>query len=249
MHPTLLHIGFLTIPTFGFLAAIGLTLALALSLRTAVTVGLNPDRLWNAGLFAIIAAFVLSRLLLVATNLHSFFSYPILLLMVPSLTPLGLLLTAVATAIYLRRHQLPFLDTLDAWAPCATLAWVFLALGHFAEGSDPGLPSTLPWAMPNVPGAPFRLHPIALYVAIIAAIITIVLLYHLPRRRAAGSTAALAFALSGCAQFLITFLRQPEFEDNALGTLLDPIQWVALGMIVLAALLWQQPRRVVAHAV
>jgi phosphatidylglycerol:prolipoprotein diacylglycerol transferase len=237
MHPTLLHIGFLTIPTFGFLAAIGLTLALALSLRTAATVGLNPDRLWNAGLFAIIAAFLLSRLLLLATNLHSFFSYPILLLMVPSLTPLGLLLTAVATAIYLHRHQLPFLDTLDAWAPCATLAWAFLALGHFAEGSDPGLPSTLPWAMLNVPGAPFRLHPIALYVAIIA------------RRRAAGSTAALALALSGCAQFLITFLRQPEFEDNAFGTLLDPIQWVALGMIVTAALLWQQPRRVVAHAV
>ncbi len=249
MHPTFLHIGFLTIPTFGLLAAIGLMLALALSLRTAVAVGLNPDRLWNAGLFAIIAAFVLSRLLLVATNLHSFFSYPILLLMVPSLTPLGLFLTAIATAIYLRLHQLPVLDVLDAWAPCATLAWAFLALGHFAEGSDPGLPSTLPWAMPNVPGAGFRLHPIALYVALLAAIITVILLFHLPRRRAAGDTAALALALSGCAQFLITFLRQPEFEDNAFGTLLDPIQWVALGMIVIAALLWQQPRRVVAHAV
>ena len=249
MHPTLLHIGFLTIPTIGLLAAVGLMLALALSLRTAVAVGLSPDRLWNAGLFAIIASFVLSRLLLVATNLHTFFSYPILLLMVPSLTPLGIFLTAVATVIYLRLHQLPLLATLDAWAPCATLAWAFLALGHFAEGSDPGLPSTLPWALPNVPGSPFREHPIALYVALIAAIITIVLLFQLWRPHAIGSTAALALALAGLAQFLITFLRQPEFEDNALGTLLDPIQWVALGMIVLAALLWQQPRRVVAHAV
>jgi phosphatidylglycerol:prolipoprotein diacylglycerol transferase len=249
MHPTLLHIGFLTIPTFGLLAAIGLMLALALSLRTAVAAGLNPDRLWSAGLFAVIAAFVLSRLLLVATNLHTFFSYPILLLMVPSLTPLGLLLTAVATAIYIRLHQLPFLSTLDAWAPCATLAWAFFALGHFAEGSDPGLPSTLPWAMPNAPGSPFREHPIALYVAVTAAIITLVLLRHLRRPHAIGSTAALALALAGLAQFLITFLRQPEFEDNAFGTLLDPIQWVALGMIVIAALLWQQPRRVVAHAV
>ena len=165
MHPTFLHIGFLTIPTFGILAAAGLMLALTLSLRTALAVGLRPERLWNAGLFAIIAAFVLSRLLLVATNLHTFFSYPILLLMVPSLTPLGLLLTVVVTAIYLRVSQLPLLATLDAWAPCATLAWSFLALGHFAEGSDPGLPSTLPWAMPNVPGSPFRLHPVALYVS------------------------------------------------------------------------------------
>jgi phosphatidylglycerol:prolipoprotein diacylglycerol transferase len=249
MHPIFLHIGLLTLPTFGILAAAGLMFALVLGLRTATAVGLSPERLWNAGLFAIITAFVLSRLLLVATNLHTFFSYPILLVMVPSLTPLGLFLTIIATAIYLRLHQLPLLATLDAWAPCATLAWSFLALGHFAEGSDPGLPSTLPWAMPNVPGSPFRLHPVALYVSFTAGIITLLLLRYLCHRRAIGSTASLGLALSGLAQFLITFLRQPQFEDNAFGTLLDPIQWVALGMIVTAALLWQQPRRGVAHAV
>jgi phosphatidylglycerol---prolipoprotein diacylglyceryl transferase len=249
MHPTLLHLGPLTIPTFGALAALGLMLALALSLRTANLVGLNPERLWNAGLFAILTAFVLSRVLLVVTNLHTFFAYPILLLMVPSLTWLGLLLTAIATVIYLRLRNLSLLNTLDAWAPCATLAWGFLALGHFAEGSDPGLPSALPWAMPNVPGAPFRLHPIALYVSLAAAIITIVLLRQLRNRRHAGDTFALGLLLTGLTQFLLTFLRQPEFEDNAFGTLLDPIQWVALGMIVTAALLFQQPRRTLDHAV
>lgn len=248
MHPNLLHIGFLTIPTFGLLAAIGLMFALGLSLRTAATVGLNRDHLWNAGLFAIIAAFVLSRLLLVATNLHTFFAYPILLLMVPSLTPLGLLLTAIATAIYLRVRALPLLAVLDAWAPCATLAWAFLALGHFAEGSDPGLPSTLPWAAP-VPSTALRIHPVALYAALAAVIITALLLSHLPRRRRSGDTFTLALALAGLAQFLLTFFRQPTYSEGKLGTLLDPIQWVALGMIVTAVLLWQQPRRLVPHAV
>ncbi len=247
MHPDLLHIGFLTIPTFGLLAAVGLMLALALSLRTAAIVGLNPDSLWNAGLFAIIAAFVLSRLLLVATNLHTFLAYPILLLMVPSLTPLGILLTVIATAIYLRLHALPLLAALDAWAPCATLAWAFLALGHFAEGSDPGLPSTLRWAVP-IPATSLRMHPVALYAALAAAIVTAVLLRHLSRRTRAGDTFALALLLSGLTQFLLTFLRQPTYSETRLGTLLDPIQWVALGMIVTAALLWRQPRRLVAHA-
>jgi phosphatidylglycerol:prolipoprotein diacylglycerol transferase len=247
VHPTFLHLGFLTIPTSGLLAAAGLMLALALSLRTAAIAGLSPDRLWNAGLFTIIAAFVLSRFLLVATNLHTFFSYPILLLMVPSLTLLGLLLTAITTVVYLRLYQLPLLTTLDAWAPCATLAWAFLALGHFAEGSDPGLPTALPWAMPSVPGSPFRLHPVALYVALAALLITVLSFRHLRSRR--QNTAALTLLLGGLAQFLITFLRQPEFEDNALGTLLDPIQWIALGMIITAALLWKPPQRVVAHAV
>jgi phosphatidylglycerol---prolipoprotein diacylglyceryl transferase len=247
VHPNFLHVGFLTLPTFGLLAAVGLMLALALSLRTAAIVGLNPDRLWNAGLFAMIAAFVLSRLLLVATNLKTFLVYPILLLMVPSLTPLGIILTVIATAIYLRTRSLPLLAVLDAWSPCVTLAWTFLALGHFAEGSDPGLPSTLPWAV-AIPSTSLRIHPVPVYAALAAAIITAVILHHLPRRRHVGDTFGLALLLSGLTQFLLTFLRQPTYSENRLGTLLDPIQWIALGMIVTAALLWQQPRRLVAHA-
>lgn len=247
MHPIFLHLGFLTLPTYGVLAAIGLMLALGLSLRTSAVAGVKPDPLWNAGLFAVIAAFVLSRVLLVVTNLHTFLAYPIVLLMVPSLTPLGLLLTAIATLIYLRTHALPILASLDAWAPCATLAWAFLALGHFAEGSDPGLPSSLPWAV-AMPGT-VRQHPVAIYAAIVAAAITLILLAQLPRRCRDGDTAALAFALSGLAQFLLSFFREPAFYPGALGNLLDPVQWLALGMIVFAGILWQRPGRMVAYAV
>ncbi|QNI37720.1 prolipoprotein diacylglyceryl transferase [Edaphobacter albus] len=247
MHPIFLHLGFLTLPTFGVLAAIGLMLALSLSLRTAVIVGAKPDPLWNAGLFAIIAAFVLSRVLLVVTNLHTFFTYPIILLMVPSLTPLGLLLTALVTLIYLRVRAMPILASLDAWAPCGTFAWVFLALGHFAEGSDPGLPSNLPWAV-AMPGT-VRQHPVAIYAAIAAAVITVVLLVQLPRRHRDGDAVALAFALSGLAQFLLSFFREPALYPGTLGNLLDPVQWLALGMIVFAGILWQRPRRMAAYAV
>lgn len=248
MHPSLLHFGFLTIPTYGLLAAIGLMLALILSLRTAAIVGLSPDRVWNAGLFTLIAAFVLSRLLLIVENLHTFWAFPVLLLMVPSLTPLGLALTAVASLAYLRTRNLDILSTLDAWAPCGTLAWALLALGHFAEGSDPGLPSHLPWAV-ALPSSSLRLQPVAIYAAIVAIVLTAVLLVQLSRRRRAGDTAAIALASCGVAQFLLSFLREPAYYENALGRLLDPIQWVALGMILVAGLLWQQPRREIRHAI
>jgi phosphatidylglycerol---prolipoprotein diacylglyceryl transferase len=259
VHPNLLHLGFLTIPTYGVLAAAGLMLALAFSLRTAQAARIPSDPVWNAGLFALMTAFVLSRLLLVATNLPTFFRYPILLLMVPSLTPLGLALTGLATVIYLRIHATPILATFDAWAPCATLAWAFLALGHFAEGSDPGLPTSLPWGF--VPGLGLqKQHPVAIYAAICALILTAMLFTHLKRSgptngtasfqpRRPGDTAALGLALTGLAQFLLSFLREPSFAEGRLGSLLDPIQWLALGMIVAAALLWQWPRRGVSHAV
>jgi phosphatidylglycerol---prolipoprotein diacylglyceryl transferase len=250
MHPYLLHSGHLLLPTFGVLAAVGLMVALTLSLRTATLVGpgaagLHPERLWSAGLFTLLSAFALSRLLLIVANFRDFLAYPILLLMVPSLTTGGILLTILATAIYLRIRNLPLLDTLDAWSPCATLAWAFLALGHFAEGTDAGLPTTLPWGI-AIPPSATRLHPVALYAAIAAALLTAVLLRQLPHRHHPGDTFALALATSGTAQFLLTFFRQP-FPDS---TLLDPIQWIALGMIALAGLvLLLQPRKLVPHAV
>jgi phosphatidylglycerol:prolipoprotein diacylglycerol transferase len=245
MHPYLLHSGHLLLPTFGVLAAVGLMAALTLSLHTSAIVGLVPDKLWNAGLFTLLSAFALSRLLLIIANLHDFLAYPILLLMVPSLTAGGILLTILATAIYLRLSHLPLLDTLDAWSPCATLTWAFLALGHLAEGSDAGLPTTLPWGMP-IPPNTIRLHPVALYAAIAATLLTLILLRALPHRHHPGDTFALALATSGAIQFLLTFVRQP-FPDS---TFLDPIQWIALGMIALAGLvLLLQPRKLVPHAV
>jgi phosphatidylglycerol---prolipoprotein diacylglyceryl transferase len=245
MHPYLIHSGHLLLPTFGVLAAVGLMAALTLSLRTAVIVGLVPDKLWNAGLFTLLSAFALSRLLLILADPHSFIAYPILLLMVPSLNALGILLTILATAIYLRVRSLPFLDTLDAWSPCATLAWAFLALGHFAEGTDAGLPTALPWGLP-IPPSSHRLHPVALYAALAAALLTIALLRQLPRRQHPGDIFALALLVAGTIQFLLTFLRQPLFDSS----LLDPIQWIALGMIALAGIvLLLQPRKLVTHAV
>ena len=245
MHPYLFHSGHLLLPTFGVLAAVGLMSALTLSLRTAATVGIIPDKLWNAGLFTLLSAFVLSRILLIATNLHNFLSYPILLLMVPSLTAAGIFLTIVATTIYLHLRHLPLLDTLDAWAPCATLTWAFLALGHFAEGSDAGLPTTLPWGL-RIPPDRTPLHPVALYAAIAASVLTIFLLRQLPHRHRPGNILALALAVTGAIQFLLTFFRQPYPYES----LLDPIQWIALGMIAAAGfILLLQPRKLVTHAV
>ena len=272
MHPYLFHIGHLLLPTYGLLVAGGIIAALWLSLRTSAQVDLSPDSLWSAGLFTVLSAFLLSRLLLILFNLHSFLAYPILLLTVPSLTPIGILLTALAALAYLRIKRIPLRPALDAWAPCATLLWAFLALGHLAEGSDPGLPTTsrLLILLPMVPKSE---HPVSLYAALCALVLTVLLLLNLPRTPASlphasaadgsagtatrttpatariqpqgsspyafpGQTAALAFVLTGVAQFLLSFFRQPASGDALPEILLDPIQWLALGMITAGTLLY-----------
>ena len=230
MHPYLLHHGHLYLPTFGALAALGLMLALGLSERTAGLKHLPEEKLWNAGIFAVVAAFVLSRLLLLAEHFAAFRHVPVLLLTVPSLTPSGLILTSAATVVYLRIHRLPLLRALDAWAPCATLVWCALALGHFFEGSDPGLPAAHGLVMP---GDSLASYPVPLCAALLAAVLTAWLYRRLVRGKA--HVAAVALMAAGLGQYLLSFVRQPAFES--VGPL-DGLEWVSLGMLVFGALLF-----------
>ena len=230
MHPVLVHFGHFSLPTFGVLAAAGLLAALGLSERAAALARVSADKLWDAGLFAVMAAFVLSRVLLVATNFKSFVAYPLLLLAVPSLTASGLLLTMLAMLLWLRWKGLPLERTMNAWAPSATLLWAFLALGHFAEGSDPGMATGLPWGV-RMPGEATPLHPVALYVFLFAWGLTVVVY----RRVSHGDAAATALVGAGAGQFLLSFVRQPGVEMVA-G--LDVLQWVALGMMVAGGTVW-----------
>ncbi len=229
MYPTLFHFGHLTLPTFGALAALGLVAALLLSEHTARLAGISPQSLWDAGIFAVIAAFLLSRLILIITFWKSFRAFPVLVLAVPSLTATGLLLTAIATAAWLYFHRVSILAALDAWAPCGALVWAALALGHFAEGSDPGMPTTLPWGLPAAPGDSLRLHPVALYVAVAALLIEVASLELLRRGPRAGTTAGATLAAAGWTQFLLSFVRQPG-ETTFL--YLDLLQIVATGMVL-----------------
>ncbi len=238
MHPTLLHLGHFTIPTFGVLAALGLISALSLTLRCASLAHLQPDTLWDATLLTAVAAFIISRLLLVVSDPHSFLAYPVILLSLPSLTGIGLLLTGVSALAYLRFRGIPILNALDAWAAPATLLWAFLALGHLAEGSDAGLPSRAPWAV-RIPPDPDLQQPIGLFAAVGALAITIALVGHLRRRQTFGHTAALALLLTGVVQFFLTFGRQPyPYAPDAPPLPLDPIQFLSLAMVVAGGLLY-----------
>ena len=236
MPPILLHFGHLVLPTFGVLAALGLMGALFLSLRTARLRGISGDALWNAGLFAIFVAFLSSRVLLVMTNLRSFLAAPVLLLMMPSLTAGGLLVTVLVTAVWLRRHRLPWLAVFDAWAAPGTLLWMALALGHLAEGSDPGLPARRFGLATSLAG--YREQPVALYVALSALLLTVLLFARTHSRQTPGRVAALGLSCAGVVQFLLTFLRLPYlYPGPTLLALLDPIQWVALALTLCGGML------------
>ena len=247
--PGMLRLGSLRLPVYGVFAAVGLIAALWLSQRTAVLVGLDAEKLWDAGVFGIAAAFVASRVLLVAVEFPAFLKYPLLVLSMPSLTYGGMVFTGVLVWVWLRGKRIPVVRVLDAWAPCACVLAAVLSLGHFVEGTDAGMPTTLPWGVVTVGDSVLgKVHPVQLYGAVLALGLGWWLVRMLVRRvkRAlaesspgynalavdadAGLVASVAMVVGGLMAFGLDFLRQPV--DVVGGGWLDASQVVALGAVV-----------------
>jgi len=225
--PGMLRLGPIRLPAFALFATGGLIAALALSQRTARRVGLDPDRLWDAGIVAVAAAFLVSRILLVAENWRIFTVVPTLVLALPSLTYTGMLLTALLLVVYLRWKRIPWLAALDAWAPCAALLAVFLELGHFFEGTAAGMPTAMPWGV-VAPGDTVlgRTEPVQLFAAAVALALCCALYAALARGFATGTVAGWALLAGGASSFLLDMLRQPVAQESPLP--LDPSQLAAV---------------------
>jgi phosphatidylglycerol---prolipoprotein diacylglyceryl transferase len=239
--PGSIRIGPLRLTVYGIIAAAGLIAALWLSQRTAPRAGLPANKLWDAGVIAIVAAFVTSRALLIAFDLRAFLKYPLLVLSLPSLTYAGMVLTALLVWLWLRRKHLPVRDVLDVWAPCAALLAAVLALAHFVEGTDAGMPTRLPWGV-ITPGDTVlgRVHPVQIYAAVIALALCTVLFRMLPRRKFSGQIAAVALITGGLSTFLLDLLQQPV--ESSGDSLLDPGQFVALAAMLVGAVMYRTPK-------
>ncbi|HEX4154490.1 MAG TPA: prolipoprotein diacylglyceryl transferase family protein [Acidobacteriaceae bacterium] len=236
--------GRLHLSAYAVIAIVGIIAALALSQYTALRVGLSADKLWDAGIFAIIAAFVLSRLLgflLLLIIEHGQLTLSIRdVLSFSSISYLSLLVTAVVVILWLRRKHLPLLRVMDAWAPCGALLWAALSLADATSGTGAGLPTRLPWGV-HVAGMPAgaRAHPVAIYTMVAALVLCGALLglMNSPFRKPhpPGRIAAIALLAAGIISFPLDMLRPPEqpYAHN----LLDVTQWLALASIIAGAVL------------
>jgi phosphatidylglycerol:prolipoprotein diacylglycerol transferase len=229
----------LHIPAYAAIAIAGMLAALWLSLRTAPLRSLEPEQLWDAGVFAIAAAFVLSRLLGLALFIvveHGQLTLSFRdVLSFSSISYLSLLVTAVPVILWLRWKHLPLLRAMDAWVPCAALLWSALSLADAASGTGGGLPTRLPWGLRAANSAGTRVHPVAIYSAAAALALCCALIALLRRIREPGRVAAIAFIASGTILFLLDMLRVPEQPLS--NNLLDISQWIALGAVLLGACL------------
>ncbi len=254
MCPILFHFGHIAIPAYGVCTAVALLAALAVSMQAAKWTGLNPEKVWNLGLVAILTALFATRLLLVFTHLGLFREHPFWLLGLMSVPNTwcvlgGVFVALLAGLLYSLAEGLPLLRTVDALAPAVALAFSINRVGAFCGGSAWGTPTRLPWGVTyrsvvaylwyRVPLG-VRLHPVQIYDAAVSLAIFALLMWMLRRglTKGPGEVAGAWLFLYGLSRFFLEFLRGDAGREPLFGGALTLEQALATLAVLFGGALW-----------
>jgi len=223
VHPLLFHIGWLVIPSYGAITALGVLVALVLAQRTARVVGVDASKVWNLCILSLFAALAAARLLLVAANWSVLRDHPAWLLGLgivhhPLLACAGALAGAACAAWYAWKNKLPFRATADALAPPLAAALAFEQFGALAAGSGYGTDAgpQVGWAVVYTnplaaiwSGTPrgIPLHPVQAYAALAFLALAVLLWVWLPLERRRGDVAGLGLLGAGVAIYVTEIWR------------------------------------------
>ena len=138
--------------------------------------GLDPDKLWNLGIIAILSGIFGAKILTSSTSRllqrSSGELFSLSTLQAGGVWSGGFVLALIMCIWYMRRNHMPVLRTCDVFAPGLALGHAFGRIGCFAAGCCYGRETHVPWAVTfhnplanQIVGTPLGvpLHPTQLY--------------------------------------------------------------------------------------
>src|ERR1044071_3201288 len=225
MYPELFRIGGFPINTYGVWLALAFLTALLTAAHLAARDGLPRERVYDLGLWMLLAALVGSKVLMLWTE-PAYRENPWQLFSLDFLRSGGVfyggLIGAVATGYFLaRRYRMPWWKTADAFAPGIALGQSIGRLGCFSAGCCCGKPTTLPWGVRftelghEITGVPIDapLHPTQLYESLAPPPLLFFLLLLHRHKRFSGQVILFYAVLYGLTRFLIEFVRDDPRGD------------------------------------
>ena len=211
-----LHIGWLSLPTFGLMVATALLCAAYILQKDFDRRGWSTDG-YSMITYAGLAGMLGAKLYHLLETPAEFFADPWpLLFSRTGFAWFGGFLGGFGVMLYLgRRAKLPMLEFLDACSPAATIGYGIGRIGCLLSGDgDYGIPTSLPWGMsfPNgiVPTME-RVHPTPIYEFIVWLAIG-AWLWRMGTKRAgqhkaSGEIFCFYLILTGVARFLVEIIR------------------------------------------
>lgn len=252
MLPKLFTIGSFYLPTYGVLVAIGFLIGLTITVRLAKRNGLDGEKVTNLAVYCALAGLLGAKLLMILFDWRLFSSDPKEIFSLSTLQAAGvfqggLVLAFVTAFFYMRHSRLPWLQTLDAFAPGVAIGHAIGRIGCFAAGCCWGNECTLPWAVTfhnpqayALTGVPLEvpLHPSQLYEMCTEGALFAFLYWRFGKAHAPGRIMGLYLVLSSIARFLIEFTR---FHEQGLHAGLSLTQWISIGVALAGMLLLVRP--------
>lgn len=145
----------------------------------------------------------------------------------------------IATAIYAKKHQMPYLWLLDRLAIPTALFGFFVRVANFVNSEILGIPSNVSWAVvfariDNIPRHPVQLYEAASYLCIF------LLLYVLYRRQSktanSGKILGIFLILVFTARLIIEFFKEKQ-AAYAHDTLLSTGQLLSIPFLIVGVVL------------
>jgi phosphatidylglycerol---prolipoprotein diacylglyceryl transferase len=252
MHPILFQIGPFTIYTYGVLVATGVLTALWYARRQAPHAGLDPDKIWNLGIYMVLVALLLAKVWLVVASWDYYVAHPGEIFSLQTFqsggTFYGGTLGAVLTIVlYTHFQKMPLLPVLDTIGIAVPLGHVIGRLGCFAAGCCYGKPTSLPWgvtftneAAGRIAGTPLgiHLHPTQLYEAGVELLNFVFLVWLGRRQRFNGQIIGTYFLLYGFERGTIEFFRGDPGRTMMFHDTVSLMQVVSVALIFAGAFLW-----------
>ena len=257
MHPVLFQLGSVTIYTYGVLVAAGVLLAMWYSRRIAPSLGVDPDRFWNLGIYSVLSGLLGAKLWLLLVYWHVYWANPRVIFSLGTLqsggTFYGGLVGGIfAGALYTRLRRMPLPASADVGAIGLQLGHAVGRLGCFAAGCCWGKPTGLPWGVTftdvraaAIVGTPIgvSLHPTQLYEAAAGFANFALLVWLAKSRRFEGQIAAAYLMLYGLERGALEFLRGDPERTPLFHGAFTLMQIVSVAMIVMGAWIWLRGRK------
>jgi phosphatidylglycerol:prolipoprotein diacylglycerol transferase len=223
MHPILIDLGRLELPTYGVLLAAAFLLALWLMGRLARREGIAADHISNLWVTMLLAGLIGAKVTLYLVEWRMYWENPANFLYTWRSAGVyygGFVAAAVTAALYLRRHDLPLGKVSDLVAPALALGQSVGRWGCMAAGCCFGKPTGVPWAVTftdpraeQITGVPLHqpLHPTQAYLSLNALLLCGVLLLLLRAKRVRRWPDGMVFwayvLLYGASRFVLEYYR------------------------------------------
>ena len=250
MFPVLFKIGSFYVPTYGVLVAIAFLTGLAITTRLARRFGFPVEKMTNLAVYCAIAGIAGAKLFMFLFDIGDYIRDPGQIFSMATLQAAGVfhggfIVALIFAYLYLERHKMPVLKTMDIFAPGIAIGQSIGRLGCFAAGCCWGRVCYLPWgvrfrsdfAAPVPLGTP--LHPVQLYESAADLFIFWILYRQLGRAHRSGQVIGLYLVLYSAARFIIEFYR--VHEQGLFGPF-SLTQWIALALFVLGVWLLARGR-------